>query len=145
MSDDANDVSVEQVEVVVDDMFREFCRHKRDLTKPDRAWKLTFPEYVKLWADHWNQRRRLNLVMCRTNYAGDYEVGNVRIDTRSNQLRDQWKAYRRRLGLPDGSMQTVEGELKRQEIVAGLQAKWRADAEAARAAVAAFKAKSENQ
>lgn len=145
MSDDASDVTNEQVELVVDDMLREFCRHKRELTRADRAWKLTFPEYVNLWADHWKHRRRRNLVMCRTNHAGAYEVGNVRIDTRSNQLKEQWKAYRRRLGLPDGSKQTVEQELKRQEIVAALQAKWRAETEASQAAIAAYKAKSEKQ
>lgn len=50
---------------------------------------LTFEEWWGIWEPFWNMRgvNRESLVMCRKNDTGPYQVGNVYIDTYSNNSR----------------------------------------------------------
>ena len=50
------------------------------------VWRLTFEEFVDLWAPHWHNQESMEL--CRTGDLGPYEVGNVRVDTREANLQD---------------------------------------------------------
>ena len=52
---------------------------------------LTFEEWWGLWKDYWHMKDGTgNLHMCRTGDEGAYEIGNVRIDTRENNLRERY-------------------------------------------------------
>lgn len=45
---------------------------------------LTYDEWWSLWEPYWETRGVGGHVMCRTNDLGGYELGNVRIDTHTN-------------------------------------------------------------
>ena len=77
-------------------MFGEFKRLKRCAEDRASEWNLSFDEFVELWREHWRDRRRLKLVLCRNGFKGPWAIGNVRIDTRPNQVKDQ-HARRREL------------------------------------------------
>jgi hypothetical protein len=53
------------------------------------TWRLSFDDFVELWQPHWTERRSRQLQLSRNGYAGAYERDNVRVDTRSNHVRDQ--------------------------------------------------------
>ena len=57
---------------------------------------LTLDEFITLWAPRWHLRRASKLVIARTRATGPYQIGNVRIDTRSNQVREMHAEYRKR-------------------------------------------------
>jgi len=87
------------------------------------AWEITLDEYLALWLPHWAQRkgatRGASLVVARTGATGPYRLDNVRIDTRSNQVREMHAAYRDR-------METLHRE--RHAAQERLEAERRADA-----------------
>ncbi len=65
--------------------------HKRKAATRGIKFKLTFEEWFGLWEEHWNKRgasKPSSLQMCRLNGEGAYELGNVRIDTQSNNVRE---------------------------------------------------------
>ena len=83
-------------DLVSKEMFGEFKRLKRSAEDRASEWNLSFDEFVELWREHWRDRRRLKLVLCRNGFKGPWAIGNVRIDTRPNQVKDQ-HARRREL------------------------------------------------
>jgi hypothetical protein len=76
-------------------MRREYERKKAQADHYNIEWRLSFEEFVELWRPHWMDRARQNLMLCRLNDSGAYDVGNVKFDTRANHMRD-WQARRRR-------------------------------------------------
>jgi hypothetical protein len=95
-------IPIEPSETVIREMNRQFQRfvgHVNSFREPD--WNITFEEFADLWRPHWSDRRRLNLVICRIDHLKPYESGNVYIDTRSNQVKQQWKNYRDRINQRD--------------------------------------------
>jgi hypothetical protein len=71
------------------EMGREFRRMRRGAEFRGSQWLLTLDEFIEVWGNQWRDKRRLNLVLCRNGYKGPWAIGNVRIDTRANQVRDQ--------------------------------------------------------
>ena len=67
-----------------------FQQHKAGAKKRGVEFLLTFKEWWSLWEPHWHQRGGLGheMCMCRTNDAGPYAVGNVRIDTMANNAKE---------------------------------------------------------
>jgi hypothetical protein len=55
-------------------------------------FNMTFDEWWSVWEPHWDRREQEDLCMCRTGDKGAYEVGNVRIDTRVNNVKEQRNA-----------------------------------------------------
>lgn len=64
--------------------------HKNGAKKRGIQFKLTFEEWWKLWEPHWTKRgkEKDSLVMCRIGDEGCYEIGNVYINTYSQNSRD---------------------------------------------------------
>ncbi len=65
--------------------------HKSKAASRGIEFKLTFDEWSSLWEEHWENRGcsgANSLQMCRLNDEGAYEVGNVRIDTLSNNVKE---------------------------------------------------------
>ena len=64
------------------------------------AWKLTFPEWWKIWQDsgHYSERGRggNRYAMCRFGDTGAYKVGNVEIITNAQNAADQWISGKKR-------------------------------------------------
>ena len=67
-----------------------FAKHKANTKRRDVEFLLTFAEWWAIWEPHWEQRGNLGheLCMCRTDDTGPYEVGNVRIDTNANNIKE---------------------------------------------------------
>mgnify|MGYP003643859709 CR=1 FL=1 len=67
-----------------------FQQHKDNTKKRGLEFLLTFKEWWSLWEPHWHQRGGLGheMCMCRTNDTGPYAVGNVRIDTMANNVKE---------------------------------------------------------
>ena len=61
-----------------------FAVHKRNALRRGVKFNMSFDEWWSLWEKHWEGRGTHGLMMCRTRDAGAYEVGNVRIDTKSS-------------------------------------------------------------
>jgi len=53
------------------------------------GFNLTFDEWWELWQPHYAERGQGGLMMCRTNDEGAYELGNVRIDTHRNNIKER--------------------------------------------------------
>lgn len=60
--------------------------HKSNAKRRGVDFRFTFEEWWEIWKPHWKERGLGGLVMCRHNDQGAYEVGNVRIDTCSNNM-----------------------------------------------------------
>ena len=67
--------------------------HRSNAKTRGIPFNLTFDEWWSLWEPHWKQRGT-EKAMCRTEDAGAYEVGNVRIDTYSNNAKEYHKLKR---------------------------------------------------
>jgi hypothetical protein len=54
---------------------------------------LTFDEWWSLWEPHWSKRGKKSndLCMARTGDTGPYAVGNVKIITVRDNLKERWK------------------------------------------------------
>lgn len=63
-----------------------FVCQKNNAKKRGIDFKLSFVEWWGLWRDKYQHRGRAEgeYVMCRNNDNGHYEIGNVRIDTSTN-------------------------------------------------------------
>lgn len=61
-----------------------YLDHKHRAKQSGIEFKLSFEEWWNLWEPHWHERGIGGKVMCRANDEGAYELGNVRIDTQSN-------------------------------------------------------------
>jgi hypothetical protein len=95
-------------ETVYSEMQRQWRRLKWQCDTWQRAeWRLTIEEYVAMWAPRWRDRRAQKLVLLRVDEAGAYEVGNVYIDTRTNQIKRQWALYRRQVERPNPGDETL--------------------------------------
>jgi hypothetical protein len=96
-----NDLPHELSQTVLVEIRAQFKRLKWQCDTWQRAdWRLTLDQYVAMWAPRWRDRRRDNLVLLRVDESGAYEVGNVYIDTRTNQIKRQWALYRRQVERP---------------------------------------------
>jgi len=62
--------------------------HKRGAMLRGIDFKLTFEEWWSLWEPHWTENQQGIVCMCRNNDEGAYEIGNVRIDTWTNNIRE---------------------------------------------------------
>jgi hypothetical protein len=62
--------------------------HKESAAQRGIPFVLTFEQWWGLWEPHWKGRAVGALCMCRTNDEGAYELGNVRIDTWANNIRE---------------------------------------------------------
>ncbi len=62
--------------------------HKEGAGERGIEFKLTFDEWWGLWEPHWIDKRIGVVCMCRFNDEGAYELGNVRIDTWQNNIRE---------------------------------------------------------
>lgn len=87
--------------LVLADMRKHFARLAWGARRGTYQWNLSWEQFVELWHPHWADRRRRKLVICREDHTKPYELGNVWIDTRSNQVKQLWKNYRTRLNRPD--------------------------------------------
>ena len=65
---------------------RVFVRCRADAERRGIPWRLTLDEFVGLWGMDWDRRAVEKLDLCRTGDEGDYALGNVRIDTRANNI-----------------------------------------------------------
>lgn len=61
-----------------------YVGHKKNSRARGVEFLLTFDEWWCIWQPHWEGRGKGKLVMCRDGDEGAYQVGNVRIDTQSN-------------------------------------------------------------
>ena len=70
-----------------------YVNHKYRARGRGIPFLLTFEEWWGLWKYYWHMKDGTgNLHMCRTGDEGGYELGNVRIDTRANNIRERyWK------------------------------------------------------
>ena len=66
-----------------------FVNHKKNARKLGVEFVMSFEEWWTIWEPHWDGRGLGKLVMCRTGDEGAYEVGNVRIDSQSNNAKEQ--------------------------------------------------------
>lgn len=62
--------------------------HKQGAEQRGIEFKLTFEEWWSLWKPHWQENLQGKVCMCRNGDEGAYEVGNVRIDTWQNNIRE---------------------------------------------------------
>jgi hypothetical protein len=51
------------------------------------VWRLSLEEFTDLWRPHWQDRK--DLLLARLGYTGVYEIGNVKVDTRSAHVKLQ--------------------------------------------------------
>ncbi|MNL17341.1 hypothetical protein D3C87_1384300 [compost metagenome] len=65
-----------------------FKAHKESAKQRGIEFKLTFDEWWVLWKPHWKDKLQGELCMCRNEDKGAYELGNVRIDTWANNIRE---------------------------------------------------------
>tara|TARA_R110000744_G_scaffold89570_1_gene174097 strand:+ start:316 stop:723 length:408 start_codon:yes stop_codon:yes gene_type:complete len=67
-----------------------FVDHRINANRRGVEFLLTFEEWWAIWEPHWEGRGRGagDLCMCRTNDEGPYAVGNVRIDTNTNNVKE---------------------------------------------------------
>jgi hypothetical protein len=74
---------------------KEFRQHKARAKYRNIKWKLTFEEWLKIWEEsgHIDERGRTlgKYQMCRKGDKGAYEVGNVRIMTTEENLKEKWE------------------------------------------------------
>jgi hypothetical protein len=66
-----------------------FVAHKKNARRRGVEFDMSFDEWWTIWESHWDGRGMGKLVMCRTCDEGAYEVGNVRIDSQSNNAKEQ--------------------------------------------------------
>lgn len=62
--------------------------HKTNALQRGIEFKLTFDEWWSVWEPFWVIDQHGKFCMCRTNDEGPYEIGNVRIDTWGNNIRE---------------------------------------------------------
>lgn len=73
-----------------------YRKHAASAVPRGIEFKMTFSEWWSLWEPHYEKRGRNvgQMVMCRTNDQGAYEIGNVRIDTVQGNADDRSRVYR---------------------------------------------------
>jgi hypothetical protein len=90
-----NDISLELSQTVLGEIRAQFKRLKWQCDRWQLAeWLLTLEEYTDLWRSRWRYRRQDNLVLLRVDEDKPYEMGNVFIDTRTNQVKRMWENHR---------------------------------------------------
>lgn len=67
-----------------------YVSHKKNARVKGIPFLLSFEEWWTLWHKHWEDRGQGKLVMCREGDSGAYEVGNVRIDSQSNNAKEYY-------------------------------------------------------
>lgn len=66
-----------------------YAAHKKNAKRRGVDFLITYEEWRDVWLGHWENRGQGKSVMCRTGDTGAYELGNVRIDTQSNNAKEQ--------------------------------------------------------
>lgn len=77
--------------------FGKYIRQRQNARLRAIPWKLNFKEWIEIWeaSGKFDLRGRGNgYAMCRTNDQGAYEVGNVRIATNSENIKEAIKVAR---------------------------------------------------
>jgi hypothetical protein len=71
-----------------------YQNHRGAAKRRGIEFRLTFEQWWQLWEPYWAMRgpRRGQYVMARTDDAGAYELGNVRIDTTGGNHAEQCRA-----------------------------------------------------
>jgi hypothetical protein len=69
-----------------------FATQRDNARRRGIEWKLTFEQWWDIWekSGKWNERGAGLYMMCRTGDIGPYELGNVRIDSNSNNLKERY-------------------------------------------------------
>jgi len=67
-----------------------YSAHKTRAKERGIKFNLTFDEWWSLWKPYYGSSGKGRLVMCRLGDTGPYEIGNVRIDTASNNALEMW-------------------------------------------------------
>lgn len=62
--------------------------HKEQAAQRGIPFELTFQEWWELWEPHWQETLQGKICMCRNQDKGGYTLGNVRIDTWQNNIRE---------------------------------------------------------
>lgn len=77
-----------------------YTQHKAGAKQRGIEFKLTFEEWLGIWGDKLDQRgsRVWELVMCRINDEGAYEVGNVYLGSPARNRASSRMALENRLG-----------------------------------------------
>ena len=88
------------------------CKNRVDTNGNPIEFRLTYEEWCKIWDDsgHWHQRgRKVNeYVMSRLNDVGHYEVGNVKIQTQLENMREKnINAKKIAVSTPDGNFKSL--------------------------------------
>lgn len=78
----------------------QYAQHKANAKKRGIEFKLTFEQWRDIWGDKLVQRGRRvgQLVMCRINDEGAYEVGNVFLGTPARNGASRRMAYENKAG-----------------------------------------------
>lgn len=71
-----------------------YLQHKHTALHRGIGFNISFEDWWKLWKPHWGERKKGGMMMCRLGDFGDYEIGNVRIDTCANNNKE-WQDIRR--------------------------------------------------
>jgi hypothetical protein len=68
-----------------------YNKHRNHAKSRGIEFNLTFKQWWALWKEYFAARSKeaTNLVMCRERDLGAYELGNVRIDTASNNSKER--------------------------------------------------------
>jgi len=69
--------------------------HRWNAKKRGIDFLLTFEEWCSVWGDQLKDKE--GLCMCRTGDTGAYEIGNVRIGTRNDNVQEYWDLKRKYL------------------------------------------------
>jgi hypothetical protein len=86
-------------EVILVEIRRQFYRFSNHRNEwGDLDFELTLNQFISLWRPHWRNRRTMKLVLCKRDFTLPFDACNSIIDTRANQIKRQWAAYRKRLG-----------------------------------------------
>jgi hypothetical protein len=54
------------------------------------GFEISFEDWWALWEGRWEERGKAKVMMCRLGDTGPYKVGNVRIDTHENNMKE-WR------------------------------------------------------
>jgi hypothetical protein len=65
-----------------------YATHKGSAVGRGIEFHLSFNEWLSLWEPYLDGKRQGGYVMCRTADLGPYALGNVRIDTQSNNAKE---------------------------------------------------------
>jgi hypothetical protein len=92
------DIRTPVIEQTGKDPYVKWISHRGNAKKRGIAFELTFEQWWSLWEPHFAKRgtSRGKLVMCRTGDQGPYALGNVRIATGAENIREGLRIAQRK-------------------------------------------------